>query len=95
MSEFRATALRPWDDLWPQCLTERLGKEGPLRLHVFGSLALLAPTKKLTRVTKDSAFVRNKFVAAMADEAYIAHISLGGQTERIAHMLSQWQVQVL
>jgi len=183
MSEFRATALRPSDELWPQCLTERFGKEAPSMLYVIGSLALLASrrialfcsvktpgdailrtydaarhmrdagvtvisgfhspiekeclrillrgkqpiiicparaieamriptecqasfdagrilflspfTKKPTRVTKDSAFVRNKLVAALADEAYIAHISPGGQTERIAHMLKQWQVPVI
>ena len=183
MSEFRATALRPSDELWPQCLTERLGKEAPSMLHVIGPSALLAVrrtalfcsaqtpgaailrtydvarrmrddgitvisgfhspiekeclrillrgkqpiiicparaieamrmptecraafdagrmlflspfTKKPTRVTKASAFVRNKLVAALAGEAYLAHISPGGQTERIAHMLRQWQVPVL
>lgn len=61
-----------------------------------GRLLFLSPfIQKPKRVTKDSAFDRNKLVAALADAAYIAHISPGGQTERIAQMLRQWQVQVL
>ena len=183
MSEFRATALRPSDELWPQCLTERLGKEGPSRLHVIGPLALLAsrrialfcsvktpgdailrtydvarrmrddgitvisgfhspiekeclrillrgkqpviicpartidamriPTEcqvafdagrllflspfsgKPKRVTKDSAFRRNEIVAALADEAHVAHITPGGQTVQIANMLKQWHVPLI
>ena len=42
------------------------------------------------RVTKKSAVRRNEVVAALADEAFIAHVSPGGQTERIAGMLRQW-----
>jgi predicted Rossmann fold nucleotide-binding protein DprA/Smf involved in DNA uptake len=61
-----------------------------------GRLLFLSPfIQKPKRVTKNSAFDRNKLVAALADEAYLAHISPGGQTERIAKMLRQWQVQVL
>lgn len=61
-----------------------------------GRILFLSPfTKKPTRVTKESAFVRNKLVAALADEAYIAHVSLGGQTERIAQMLKQWRVPII
>lgn len=183
MSEFRATALRPSDELWPQCLTERLGKEAPSMLQVVGPSALLAVrrtalfcsvrtpgaailrtydiarrirddgitvisgfhspiekeclrillrgkqpiiicparaieamriptecraafdagrmlflspfTKKPTRVTKESAFARNKLVAALADEAYIVQISPGGQSERIAQMFTQWRAPII
>lgn len=58
-----------------------------------GRLLFLSPfARVLKRVTKDSAERRNEFVAAMADEAYIPHVSPGGQTARIAQMLTAWQV---
>ena len=44
------------------------------------------------RVTKESAARRNEFVAALADEAYIPHVSPSGQTARIAEMLTAWRV---
>lgn len=55
-------------------------------------LFLSAFTKKPTRVTKDSALRRNEVVAALADAAYIAHVSPGGQTDRIAAMLVRWRI---
>ena len=58
-----------------------------------GRVLFLSPfTKEPKRVTKDSALRRNEFVAALADSVYIAHISPGGQTERIAGMLGRWGV---
>ena len=60
-----------------------------------GRVLFLSPFIKLpTRVTKESAIRRNEFVAALADDAYIAHISAGGQTARIAGMLARWKVAV-
>ena len=47
-----------------------------------------------TRVTKESAIRRNEIVAALADDACIAHIAAGGQTARIAEMLAGWQVPI-
>ena len=44
------------------------------------------------RITADSALRRNEMVAALADDAYIAHVSPGGQTARIADMLRKWKV---
>ena len=44
------------------------------------------------RITADSALRRNEMVAALADDAYIAHVSPGGQTARIADMLREWKV---
>jgi predicted Rossmann fold nucleotide-binding protein DprA/Smf involved in DNA uptake len=49
----------------------------------------------LKRVTKDSAARRNEFVAALADEAYIPHISPSGQTAWIAEMLLAWKVPIV
>lgn len=45
------------------------------------------------RVTKESAQPRNEVVAALADDAYIAHVSPGGETARIALMLERWSVR--
>ena len=44
------------------------------------------------RVTKDSAILRNRLVAALADEAYVAHVEPGGQTEQIVELLTGWVV---
>lgn len=61
-----------------------------------GRVLFLSPfTNDPKRVTKDSAARRNEFVAAMADEAYIPHVSAGGQTARIAEMPAAWQVPIV
>ncbi len=61
-----------------------------------GRVLFLSPfSGPLKRVTKDSAANRNEFVAALADEAYIPHVSQGGQTARIAKMLREWKVPLV
>lgn len=58
-----------------------------------GRLLILSPfTAKENRVTTDLARRRNEFVAAMADEAYIAHATPGGQLEKLAKRLQTWCV---
>ncbi len=58
-----------------------------------GRVLFLSPfTKQPKRVTKDSALRRNEVVAALADEAYVAHVTAGGQAERIREMLARWGV---
>ena len=58
-----------------------------------GRLLFLSPfTKKPKRVTQDSALRRNEVVAALADEAYIPHISPGGQIAKIVDLLKKWHV---
>ena len=44
------------------------------------------------RATRESAILRNEFVAALADSFYIAHMTSGGETARIAGMLNRWGV---
>lgn len=44
------------------------------------------------RVTKDSAARRNEFVAALADNAYVAHAAPGGQTAKTIELLRGWAV---
>ncbi len=61
-----------------------------------GRILFLSPFSKQTRrVTKESALRRNEVVAALADEAYVAHITTGGKMDRIAEMLKRWQVPFL
>ena len=50
-------------------------------------------TKQPKRVTQDSALRRNEVVAALADEAYIAHVTVGGQAEEISEILARWGVR--
>ena len=58
-------------------------------------LFLSAFTKQPTRVTKDAARRRNEVVAALADEACLAHITPAGHTEQVAEMLRRWHVTIV
>lgn len=61
-----------------------------------GRILFLSPfTKQPKRVTKESALRRNEVVAALADEAYIAHFVSGGKTDQIAKKLTEWKVPIL
>lgn len=58
-----------------------------------GRVLVLSPfTGQPKRITKDSALRRNDVVAALADDVYIAHVSPGGETARIAELLDLWKV---
>ena len=43
-----------------------------------------------TRVTADRAHRRNEIVAALADEVYFAHITPGGEMERLSKRMAAW-----
>lgn len=61
-----------------------------------GRILFLSPfTDQPKRVTKDSALRRNEVVAALADEAYIAHVSPGGRTARIVEMVLGWRAPLV
>ena len=47
------------------------------------------------RVTREAALRRNEVVAALADEAFIAHITPGGQTAQMVERLQRWGVPVI
>lgn len=53
-------------------------------------LSAFAATEK--RVTTELAARRNALVAALADEVCFAHITPGGQSERLTHRLTEWGV---
>jgi predicted Rossmann fold nucleotide-binding protein DprA/Smf involved in DNA uptake len=58
-----------------------------------GRLLLLSPfPAQENRVTAGLARRRNEFVAALADEACIAHATPGGQLEQLARKLTAWGV---
>ena len=42
------------------------------------------------RATTELAARRNELVAALADEVWFAHITSGGQTQRLAKMVARW-----
>lgn len=58
-----------------------------------GRLLLLSGfTDAEKRITAELASRRNEFVAALADEVCFAHITPGGQADRLTHRLSAWRV---
>jgi predicted Rossmann fold nucleotide-binding protein DprA/Smf involved in DNA uptake len=58
-----------------------------------GRLLILSPFSPThRRVTADLAARRNEFVAALADEAWFAHITPGGQSDRLTTLLAKWQI---
>ena len=72
----------------------------PKRIHVDwntplaeGRLLILSGfTATEKRVTTELATRRNALVAALADEICFAHITPGGQSERLTHRLAGWRV---
>lgn len=61
-----------------------------------GRLLFLSPfVDKPKRVTEDSALRRNEVVAALADAAYVAHVSPGGQIAQIVDRLNKWHVPLV
>lgn len=60
-----------------------------------GRMLFLSPfTKQPRRATQETAQHRNEFVAALADDAYVAHVTPGGKTEAILGLLKRWQVPI-
>lgn len=56
-----------------------------------GRLLLLSPfEKKHHRMTANLARRRNEFVAALADEVFVAHASPGGKTEQFCRKIISW-----
>jgi hypothetical protein len=53
-------------------------------------LVLSAFSARENRVTADLATQRNEFVAALADEVWFAHITPGGELERLTKRVAEW-----
>lgn len=61
-----------------------------------GRLLFLSPfIMRPIRITRDTSFRRSLLVAALADEALLAHVEPGGQTALIHDMLGEWGVPLL
>lgn len=58
-----------------------------------GRILYLSPfAKKPRRVDRESALYRNEMVAALTDAFYLAHVRLGGDTERLLSLLTKWDI---
>lgn len=58
-----------------------------------GRMLFLSPfTQEPARITKQSAARRDDVVTALADAAYVAHVTPGGQTEKTVELLRNWGV---
>jgi len=56
-----------------------------------GRLLLLSPfAARHRRATAELAARRNEFVAALADEVWFAHLTPGGQLERLSKTVASW-----
>lgn len=73
-------------------LPQRLPEDWRAPLAAGRLLILSAFTAAEKRVTTELATRRNALVAALADEVYFAHITPGGQSERLTHRLTVWSV---
>lgn len=66
------------------------------RSLAVGRMLFLSPfARPVKRIVKESALRRNRIVAALADDAFLAHVSPGGETERIAQLLATWNVPLV
>ena len=75
-----------------RALPKRIPPDWQTALDAGRLLLLSAFPETETRITSDLARRRNEFVAALADEVWFAHITPGGQSERLTHRLAQWRV---
>jgi len=57
-------------------------------------LILSAFAATATRITAELAACRNEFVAALAEEVYIAHASPGGHVETLARRVREWGITI-
>jgi predicted Rossmann fold nucleotide-binding protein DprA/Smf involved in DNA uptake len=73
-----------------RALPQRIPAEWQKPLAERRLLILSGFTAVEKRPTIEIAARRNLLVAALADEAWFAHISPGGQSEALAHRVSKW-----
>jgi hypothetical protein len=75
-----------------RALPQRIPAEWQTPLADGRLLILSGFTATEKRVTTELATRRNELVAALADEVCFAHITPGGQSERLTHRLTEWGV---
>ncbi len=77
-----------------RALPQRIPAEWQTPLAEGRLLILSGFTAAEKRVTTELATRRNALVAALADEVCFAHITPGGQSERLSHRLKEWGVPI-
>lgn len=70
----------------------RISAEWQSAIETGRMLILSAFPDAPRRVTADVAARRNEFVAALADEAFVAHVEPGGKTEALQKRIVEWGV---
>jgi predicted Rossmann fold nucleotide-binding protein DprA/Smf involved in DNA uptake len=73
-------------------MLERLPAQWAIAVASGRMLILSAFAATATRITAELATRRNEFVAALADEVYIAHATVGGHLESLIRRLRTWAI---
>jgi predicted Rossmann fold nucleotide-binding protein DprA/Smf involved in DNA uptake len=77
-----------------RAMLERLPAQWAIAVASGRMLILSAFAATATRITTQLAARRNEFVAALADEVFIAHASVGGQLESLSRRLRTWDLAI-
>ena len=77
-----------------RALPQRIPAEWQTALADGRLLILSGFTAAEKRVTTELATRRNALVAALADEVCFAHITPGGQSDRLTHRLTAWRIPI-
>ncbi len=77
-----------------RALPRRIPAEWQTPLADGRLLILSGFTAAEKRVTTELATRRNALVAALADEVCFAHITPGGQSDRLTHRLTAWRIPI-
>jgi len=75
-----------------RAMLERLPAQWAIAVASGRMLILSAFAATATRITTDLAARRNEIVAALADEVFIAHSTVGGQLENLIRKISVWGI---
>jgi len=73
-------------------MLERLPAQWAIAVASGRMLILSAFATTATRVTAELAARRNEFVAALADEVFIAHTTVGGHVEYLTRKIRAWAI---
>lgn len=73
-------------------LPKRVPQEWREPLTAGRLLILSAFANRMNRVTAELASKRNEFVAALADEAFVAHATVGGHLAKLSRRVNVWQI---
>jgi predicted Rossmann fold nucleotide-binding protein DprA/Smf involved in DNA uptake len=76
-------------------LAQRVPPEWKKPLAAGRLLVLSAFAATANRITAELATRRNEFVAALADEVFIAHATVGGHLETLNRHLREWKIPLL